>query len=700
MIKNEIKKVDLIIKICTTLDSDKNYKIKPLSNLIECGYNIHSFNKTELWVVKHKNYNMDGPILFGNNRWVSYEVTERHLLHLENENEISFQLRIYALISHFNGHGKGCKGEKLSTLSTKHMALKKFGGWLLKRGYSSFHQLEKLAKLKLRNLLFDYVMKEVVANSPSNKPRVFRDCFNPVKSLGLISERTSSLFQEALNNVFTQPHKPLSHPIIPTDIAQKVASYAKAVVEGCDKRLNDLERANNKLIEHLEKNIHIYERKEWKTGALLSHAAIKAGVYVELQELYKYFIDLKVAVYIHILLFTGMRYNEALSCKIGCTNKSQPNHQIYRVEALTSKTTDTTYLDTWIANEDTHKAISALESYVAILGKRGEVIVHNYSHVVSTSFMHNIKVGMSENRLFGISSSANSISYAKSGRFEKFEIKSPHFKSKFDLTVTDKSLEELNRLEQNYSQIRGLHRGKLYIEGDTLRLTNHMFRHTFAYFVVANKLGEFDDIADQFKHLSLAMTKVYADKGILSFWEVSDLVDGYENLMIDAIATELTEQASNNTLRGGGGKRFNKAVQELVIGISSSKSLNAEVITQVHFKDQAEFKQFLVKNIETIRGLPHGYCTAGDSCKLKGSSVPSGCVNCGSFIITEAHKIHWRAIKKRAQEKLEKIATLSPEKQKDFELFVIAYKKDLKAAEEALYTTESKMISTRGGKYE
>ncbi|MEH0688623.1 site-specific integrase [Vibrio cholerae] len=690
MSAKKIKKVVQVIETCTTKDNDGNYKIKPLSEIKEAGYDICSFKNVQLWVVEHRDHRMDGPVIFEDKRWVSYENTDRHLLHLENANEIAFQLRIYALVSHFNGQGEGFKGEKLSTLQTKHTALKKMGKWLLAKGYRSFHQLELLPALKLRTMLHEYVTKQVMASSPSNKPRVFKDCFNPTKSLGLISERTYLFLQEVLEEVFPKLDNTLSHPIIPTEIAQNIAAYAKAVVDGCEKRLKDLEQQNKKVIKYLEENVHLYEHKKWKAAELLHYVSNRVGVHTQLLSLHEYFVDLKVAVYIHILLFTGMRFNEALSCLVGCTDKSRLEDEVYLIESLTYKTADTTYLDTWIANKDTYIAISTLKKYITILEERGQVLLQHYAHILPESFVHNVEVGMKEKRLFGLASSAVSISYTKGGRFNTFEVKSPHFKDMFDLTVTDKALEELERLEQNHAQVRGKDRGRLYSLGDHLRLTNHMFRHTFAYFVVANKLGELEDIADQFKHLSLAMTKIYTDKGILSFEEIIDLIDGFESLMTDAIAAELTEQASHESLRGGAGERFNKAARELVIGITDSKLPEAKIITQVHFKDLDEFKRFLAKNIETIRGLPQGYCTAGDSCKINGASVPSGCVYCGSFIVAETHKVHWRAMKKRAQEKLAIIQALPLEKQKDLELFTIAYKKDLRAAEHVLRPVGSK----------
>ncbi|MFZ8201816.1 hypothetical protein [Alteromonas portus] len=449
------------------------------------------------------------------------------------------------------------------------------------------------------------------------------------------------------------------------------------------------------MLKYLSDNTDKYTNKQIKGADILGNAASSAGVQSQLISLHEYFVDLKLAVYIHVLMYTGMRFNEALARKIGCTGKSKPEENTYLIETLTHKTADTTYPDTWVCNLDTYKAIHVLEKYVAILETRSQLLLSSFSRIIPDNLVHNLKRGEAEKRLFGSQSSATSISYVKSGRFEDFEVKSPHFIQKFDLTVTTESVDELNRLNQNYSSIRGKNRGKPYSEGDTLRLSNHMFRHTFAYFVVANKLGELDDIAHQFKHLTLAMTKIYTDKGVMSHEEVSDLVDGFEKLMTDAIANELTEQAHDNKLKGGAGERFNKAAKELLIGVTDSKSPNANVITQVYFKNLDEFKQFLAKNIESIRGLPHGYCTAGENCKIKGAAVPAGCVYCGSFVIAEMHLVHWQAMRKRAKEKLEIISKLPPEKQKEMESFKIACTKDLKAAEYVLSTDSDTSPSTR-----
>lgn len=683
-----VKKVSEILDICTEIDANGCYKIKTLSELEAQGFGINSFDKIELWRVKSHHRKAHGSVFFGSSTWYSYEVTSRHLPMIENDSEIALQLRIFALVSHLYGCGEEFQRVKLSTLQTEYGAFKKMGVWLLYKNYASFHQLEHLEEIKLRTLLTEYVSDCVLENNPNNKPRVYGNCFNPLRSLGLIGERTSSYLNEIIDALSTKTSAPLSHPIIPTDIVQNIAKYAKNVVNICSEKLGELELANNQMLDFLVNKYNKKSTKVRNAADIFSYGARRSGVNVQLIELHKYFVDLRLAVYIHVLLFTGMRYNEALSCVVGCTNKSSTDDGVYLIEALTFKTVETTFLDTWVTNKDTVEAIHVLEKYIAIVEKRGEIILDNFRDVLFDYFIHNIEVGMNENRLFGSSNGSATIGYAKSGEFVFFDAKSEYLKDDFNLTVTEKSLNELERLDLNYSSIRGSKRGNPYKKGDLLRISSHMFRHTFAYFVVANKLGELDDIMDQFKHLNIAMTRVYGDKGILSHEEIIQLVDGYEGLMTDTIALELVEQAQKQSLRGGAGKQINKAARELVIGVTDSNAPDANVISQVHFKDVKELARFLSKNIQSIRGLPQGYCTSGDECKIKGAAVPSGCVYCKSFIVADSHKVHWQAMRKRAQKKLAIIESMPEEAQKEHELFAIAFRKDLQAANEVLNATD------------
>lgn len=670
-----------IIDACTSIDEEGFYKIKALEDIANSGVELDSINRVKLWdAVKHSaNYNR--PILFGDSTWISNEPTNRNLSFIGDYSEFDFQLRMFALVRYSVGVVDGGNTEKLSTLQGKVTALKRMASFLKEKGIKSFHHLKDSSDLHLRTILSEFISEWFEKNKPNAKPRVFDDFFNPRGSLGLIDARTSEYLNDVLGEHFNSESNSLSHPIIPTQISRNIAKFANMIIRDCETKLDAFEAINDQFMTDLVNDKESISSRTWKVADFLNNKARSLGIHLRLHELHAYFVDLRLGVYIHILHYTGMRYNEALSCKNGCANKSNPDEGLYVVEALTFKTADQTVLDTWVANKDTCRAIAVLERYNRIMMSRANTLIKHFDKVLSEDQIHNLKFGLEQNLLFGTVSSAASISFAKSGRFADFKVNSPHFIKHWDLTITDEAIEELERLDLNYSQMRGEDRGKPYDVGDLLRISAHMFRHTFAYFVVANKLGEFDDVGSQFKHLDQAMIRVYADKGILSHEELVQLVEDFEKNLTEHIAIELADQAQQGTLRGGAGERFNKAAHELVIGVTDSNSQNANVIQQIHFKNIKQFHQFLAKNVKTIRGLPGGYCTAGDDCKLSGASAPSSCVYCKSYVAAERHRPYWRAIQKRATEKLAAIKKLPKEKQQEFELFSIMFKKDIKASE-------------------
>ena len=316
--------------------------------------------------------------------------------------------------------------------------------------------------------------------------------------------------------------------------------------------------------------------------------------------------------------------------------------------------------------------------------ERAQAVLSSCRANIKNSQAHNLMEGLKKNRLFGVSHSSGSVSFSISGRFTKFEIKNSEHAELFNLTVDNEDIAELERLESNYKAIRGDKRGVPYEEGETLRLTAHMFRHTLAYFVIANKLGELDDIRYQFKHLTSLMTFVYTRRAFLASTTLIKTTEEFSEILIERVAEELIDEAKSQSLKGGAGEQINKTSKDLIIGITDSQNKDSNVIKQIHFSSIEELKKFLVKNIQNIRGLPTGYCTAGEACKIKGAGIPSGCVYCGSKIITKRHKVNWQIIKKEATEKLDIYAASTKEEQEEYELFAIHWKNSIAAADYVL----------------
>ncbi|MFS6536403.1 hypothetical protein V6D52_03760 [Idiomarina loihiensis] len=679
-----------LIDLCTYVTEKGFIYIKPLSSIKLDAALLDAFDSVHLWDTNRKSQKQSGSVLFGQRTWISYENTSRNLVFIDDGSKggrLDLEMRLYALVSHFRGKVEGSSGFKLSTLQSHIATLKKLALWMRRNGFESFHHLEDMSDFALRNFFHSYLTEELKISS--QRPwRTLDDLFTPQSSLGLFSTRVCHMLSEVKNSLLAAFHKnkntAQSHSIIPTPVHKKTLKFASTVIDNCEAKIDEWEAQNEIILLSLDRDIRSQrDRKNAKLvpniilGGVVNNSFDTKGFTALSSE----FDDLKLAVYIYILSFTGMRYNEVLSCKLGCGEYIDGT---YTVSAETTKVNESKLLVSWVANKETYQAIKLLERYVTGMMRRAEKIIGRWSKWVLPEQLHNLAWGLEERRLFSVTDSAFSISFAESGRFTGFDVKCEKYQPLFDLTLTAQCIEELERLECNYASLRGDKKGKPYKVGDKFNLTNHMFRHTWAYFVVANKLGHHDDVTHQFKHLSKAMSAVYGDRGLLAADELVELVEGFERVLTKQVANELADQAGRLSLRGGAGERFNKAAQSLVIGITDSTSGNKAHIKQVHFKDIQEFKAFLVKNIDMVRGLPHGYCTAGDACKIKGAAVPAGCVACGSFVVAERHKHHWVAMKKNAESKLSRYNLMSPEQQAEYELFKITWEKDLKAANRVL----------------
>ena len=270
-----------------------------------------------------------------------------------------------------------------------------------------------------------------------------------------------------------------------------------------------------------------------------------------------------------------------------------------------------------------------------------------------------------------------------SAQAKKPDGKEPKFSlHKFEYALTAKDLDQLESLGCNYKSVRGHNLGEKYVEGEIFHITPHMLRHNFAWFIIANRLGELDDIKHQFKHLASSMTMVYASRGYESPDEMIGLFEDFEELLVNNIAQNIATEAAEGTLTGEAGKRLNNGAKSLIFNVTASNgSDTGRTVKQIHFKSLDAYKVFLAENLKNIRGLPHGYCTAGPACKLKNVGLPSGCVYCPSYLVTEQQRVHWQAMKNFADEKLGFYNQLPPEKQSEYSLMAESWRDTSNAAD-------------------
>ncbi|WJG08950.1 tyrosine-type recombinase/integrase [Aliiglaciecola sp. LCG003] len=560
--------------------------------------------------------------------------------------------------------------------------LNSIAGFIRKRGYNSFHELEFKSDLVIRNLIKDYLY-EVGKIAIYRQTHSFTKLFAPQRSFRLFGPKVCSIFCDVLSQLDELHHpRPVtySHPVIPTKQMKRILKFTTKIVEKSKEKIDRWLELNARLIESLNEGL-IEPPPKNDTCELIAKHVKNLPHEKEFIQLSEDLEDLKLATFINILAYTGMRYNEVLTCKVGCANYKD---DIYYLTATMTKTDNSKVEMEWFSNAEVFESIELYEKYVTGMQERAQTVLSSCRANIKNSQAHNLEEGLKKNRLFGVSHSSCSVSFSNSGRFTDFEIKSNEYAELFDLTLDSEDIAELERLESNYKAVRGENRGIPYEEGDILRLTAHMFRHTLAYFVISNKLGELDDIRYQFKHLTSLMTFVYTRRAFLASSTLIKTTEEFSDILIERIAEELIDEAESQSLKGGAGEQINKTSKDLIIGITDSQSKDSTVIKQIHFSSIEELKKFLVKNIQNIRGLPTGYCTAGEACKIKGAGIPSGCVYCGSKIISRRHKMNWQIIKKEATKKLEIYAASTKEEQEEYELFAIHWKNNIAAADYVL----------------
>ena len=657
--------------------------IKPLDQVLEAlkVTDASEFINIPLWESKALNIDNHGTVHFGDNTWHSYEETQRNV-RFSGEDELTYQIRIYSLLKLTRGDVEGGKPLKMSTLQNDVVYLNLIADFIRKRGYHSFHELEFKSDLVIRNLIKDYLY-EIAKIAIYNQSHSFTKLFDVKRNFKLFGPKVCSIFfdvLEHLNNLHHPRPVTYSHPVIPTKLMKNILKFTAKVVESSKEKIDRWIELNARLVESLHEG-SIAPPKENDTFKLILKHIKNLPHEEEFIQLSEELENLKLATYINTLAYTGMRYNEILTCRVGCSNHKD---DIYYLTATMTKTDNSKIEMEWFSNVEVYESIKLYEKYVIGMQERAQAVLSSYRANIKNSQAHNLKEGLKRNRLFGVSHSSGSVSFSNAGRFTRFEIKNSEHAELFNLTVDNEDIAELERLESNYKAVRGDERGVPYEEGDTLRVTAHMFRHTLAYFVIANKLGELDDIRYQFKHLTSLMTFVYTRRAFLASTTLIKATEEFSEILIERVAEELIDEAESQSLKGGAGEQINKTSKELIIGITDSQGKDSNVVKQIHFSSVEELKKFLVKNIQNIRGLPTGYCTAGEGCKIKGAGIPSGCVYCGSKIISKRHKINWQIIKKEASQKLATYSGLPKEQQEEYELFAINWKNNIAAADYVL----------------
>tara|TARA_B100000949_G_scaffold234653_1_gene254360 strand:- start:3226 stop:4209 length:984 start_codon:yes stop_codon:yes gene_type:complete len=322
--------------------------------------------------------------------------------------------------------------------------------------------------------------------------------------------------------------------------------------------------------------------------------------------------------------------------------------------------------------------------------RRAEILLAHKCEQLKPGVVENLEYGLAHRTLFSVHPSKTSCSFGKARLLTVEEAGGTLSLKGYQCVLSQRDVTMLDLMDCNY-RVGGRQRGEPYAPGDVFNLTPHQFRHTFAWFVVANRLGDLDDIKYHFKHLSESMTLIYTKRGFEMVEELISTVSLYEEKLNNDLAVEVARLGQEGRLAGGGGRILNKMAANMVVDGEDG----AGNTVQLHFRDHAEYLRFVKSNFEHVRGLPHGVCVAGPQCNMTNAADPSSCVNCSNYIVSERHEKHWRVIQQEAKTMLDKVALMPVDQRKPYEAMCHVWERNLSQATTML----NKLQTNRRGEY-
>jgi integrase len=590
-----------------------------------------------------------------------------------------YELKAVMLLLFHSGLQEGGEPYKWQSVSQRVRTLSRFGTYCRRHGLGTFRNISEIPTLKLRNLLLGFITDGEAdgglnAREATTGYKTARDALKHLAHYGLVTHPDFTDLLDEITLTEIDKHEAenrLRHAIIPTGIMKQLIVEATAYLEQAESKFD-----------------------EFAAVFRQTHRAIMAGTcsnpkyavysterdafYILKALLYRHFRDLPRHTYALVLAFTGMRDGEAGALKTGSAGcRIENGEAVYYVRSLLYKTDDNAVSLDWVANDVAYKAVSLLSKVNALYYERARLFKQHYSDSLTLEERSDLDYGLADQWLFGLRltvGTSNFMRYSKGGD----GLKSLDL-GLYKVAVSEDDLCQLKQMECNYHSVAANSgvRGKPYVLGDLFNLTAHQFRHTFAWFIIANRLGDLDDIKYQFKHLHRAMTLVYTERGFKSLNELRTVIEQFETFVNERSINDIVQSAAAGIVAGGGGERLARMIQALNGGTDEGVYGSEH---QPHFHEVKDVMAFTTRHSESIRGLPHGYCTKGPSCKVKNAADPSHCLYCDTYFATRKHLPYWNAIKANCEAKLARIGGMENDEQQRFNVFRQSLEDNLFAA--------------------
>lgn len=588
-------------------------------------------------------------------------------------------LRQYAITALSTGGVVGDEGLAWRTVIGRVNAMARWCRFLHRRKVFDFTTLSTLPTVRINTLVLDFLLASPAqcGLNIESSPTSFVDFMKAAKLAvkhGWLPMEVYGIFKKIGQEKVGQ-HVVLSHPIIPTGIVKQLLADVESRIGQARCNFSAL----SGYYEIVDKRIAsaVYDGSslgEWVRG-LLTRSERKG-----LSALYTPFKRLRSDCYALLLLMTGMRKEEALS-----VSPLADGHSGNRITATLTKTAASPMQLQWVVDGRTQDALRLLGEFNALLYRRAEALINALGTQLTEDVVAEYRQAIAQPKLFGVHPSMARPSFGPPALITSEQGGGTLSLHHLRYPLSQADIQVLDAMDCNYRAM-GKHRGNSYQVGDSFELTSHQFRHTFAWFVVANRLGDLDDIKYQFKHLSDAMTLVYAQRGFDSMADVLQLVSHFESALLDELVEEVTQAAGESQLGGGGGRLLNRGAVSRSMGATN---VHGEVV-QLHFKNHHEYVDFVKNNFSHVRAMPHGFCTAGPSCKMTNVAEPASCVNCKNYVVAPRHHAYWEMLKFESSRNLDVLMKMKASEREHYSGVIAVTQHALEQAERILLLAERK----------
>jgi len=601
---------------------------------------------------------------FGDDRW--YSAGNKSSVTFYNcSPKLTYQLKSLALGMYTQGIMEG--GTPLSWNTIGHLIsnLKRFGKFIGKYKIFGLDELDDIGDLKIREIIREMVVDMKMNEHPSVATailkamywvRAYQICTNPI--VYEVMKEYLKVFE------LLKKERQNKHPVIPPRI-MNIILHKSELQFG---RVEEIFETWSKIQHDINYNISVLASNSFCKSTYSN--TLSKGERKELDKYHHTINSFRRYVYGLVLSYTGMRLNEVIALP---DDAAITINEKYYLKTLLSKTADEPLYLEWVTNKITYDAVVMLSKINKIYRERAELMLTHHAHALPETRRVNLQYGLDHRELFNVQHRKQSCTFTLNTGTHPNGFS--NLNTLFNIPVTAEDIKHLNSLNCNYQSVAYNHKGfrTPYKVGDPFNFSDHMFRHTFAWFIIANRLGDLDDIKYQFKHLESSMTLVYSQRGYDTMEELINLTESFSEFMTSQAINNIVSAAEDGVLAGRGGGNFISRMSEILNGDLSTGNTP-------HFSTMEELLIFTAKHTSNFRGLSHGYCTKGSDCKVRNVADPSHCVNCSSYIATPKHLPHWLVIKQRCETQLEAFDKFPDDMKSRFMSFSTALTDNLNAA--------------------